>query len=168
MIHDNSSQQELDRLLVGAYGWQQAAMIEQYYPVDLPEEWRLSFYANEFSAVLVPATLWLAVDVELDEWLDVPAGFRFYLESAGGEHARKLDEVKQQLGEHFAGLVTEMDGIDEDTGVAVIDPHSRNLRGWREWLQQHGASLRAVFLKNEQLAYKDLHEFSSLLELMNF
>lgn len=168
MIHDNSSQQETGRLLIGAYGWQQPPMIEQFYPEDMPEEWRLSFYANEFPAVLVPFDEWSVVEDELEEWLDVPEGFRFFLEAGEAGYGQRQDKVIQQLGEYFAGLVTELEGLDEATGVAVIDPRSRSLRGWKDWLEQHGPSLRAVFLKNETLRYSELRDLSSLLELMNF
>lgn len=40
---------------VGACNWQHSSWLGSFYPEDLPEEWRLSYYANEFHTVLVPA-----------------------------------------------------------------------------------------------------------------
>lgn len=36
------------RLLIGALGWQHEAWQESFYPDDLPPEWRLGYYSNEF------------------------------------------------------------------------------------------------------------------------
>jgi hypothetical protein len=36
---------------IAAYGWDHAGWAGGYYPADLPEEWRLAYYANAFPAV---------------------------------------------------------------------------------------------------------------------
>lgn len=71
-------------LLVAAHGWSHAAWCGSFYPDDLPEDWWLSFYSNEFRAVVVPAAEWTAVDtLVVERWVEDTHGeFRFYLEVA--------------------------------------------------------------------------------------
>lgn len=40
--------QQTHRLLIGSLGWQHEAWQGDYYPEDLPCEWRLGYYSNEF------------------------------------------------------------------------------------------------------------------------
>lgn len=44
----------LENIVIGAMGWD----CESFYPEDLPASWRLDYYANHFSAVLVPSSQW--------------------------------------------------------------------------------------------------------------
>lgn len=61
---------------MGTYGWQHPIWDQTYYPEDLPAEWRLSYYGNEFHVVIIPASYWLQDDAgewstaELEEWLE--------------------------------------------------------------------------------------------------
>jgi hypothetical protein len=41
------------RILIGAQGWQHEAWQDSFYPEELPSEWRLGFYNNEFPLVVV-------------------------------------------------------------------------------------------------------------------
>ena len=75
---------------VGAYGWRHPHWLGAFYPEDLPvsaeEDWRLSYYSNEFNCVLVPAGYWLCLSdqddaIDCDHWLDeVDDEFQFYVE----------------------------------------------------------------------------------------
>ena len=40
-------------IITGAINWQHAQWLGQYYPQDLPTDWQLDFYANEFDAILI-------------------------------------------------------------------------------------------------------------------
>lgn len=171
MIHDNSSQNPQqdasasgdNRLRVGACGWEYAHWLDNYYPHDLPAEWRLSFYANEFPAVLVPQDQWRDQWQHLADWVeDVPDEFRFYLQG-GNPDAQQQAHLQQQLGPHFAGMVSAA-----QSDVALIHYNERGLRQWREWLEQNGPQLQAVFLCDETLSIKQLSDFKSLVELMGF
>ncbi len=76
----------------GAYGWRHRHWSGTFYPPELPvdddEDWRLSYYSNEFNAVLVPADYWQGDDC--DNWLDsVHADFRFFVEC----HASLLEQL---------------------------------------------------------------------------
>lgn len=67
---------------IAARGWCHEGWRGGFYPDDLPEDWRLAYYGNEFRAVVVPAAHWETVDsVEVERWLeDTPERFGFYLE----------------------------------------------------------------------------------------
>ena len=71
---------------VAAYGWQ-GAVWDGLYPDDIPEDWRLDYYANEFFAVVVPYAEWQGEEDEtLLEWQEqVSDDFRFYWELPEGE-----------------------------------------------------------------------------------
>ena len=73
----------------GAYGWHHPHWLDTFYPDDLPADWRLGYYSNEFNAVLIPADYWPAgFMLESEGWLDqVHPGFQFYIEC----HERMFD-----------------------------------------------------------------------------
>lgn len=56
--------------MIGACGWQHPGWLETFYPGDLPDEWKLGYYGNEYSVVLIPASYWQQADVSVQEWLD--------------------------------------------------------------------------------------------------
>lgn len=93
---------ELD---IAAYGWLGPEW-KELYPDDLPPEWRLDYYGNEFSAIIVPASDWQAVSIdEATHWLEeAPQGFRFFWEIADGDDAARLLEL-------VAGIDTELDKL---------------------------------------------------------
>ena len=67
---------------IGTYGWQNPRWNGSFYDPDLPEEWKLSWYANHFRTVVVPSeeVLKLSVDT-IDQWVeDTDSDFRFILE----------------------------------------------------------------------------------------
>lgn len=73
---------ETHRVVIGACGWQHAAWTNDFYEEDLPEDWQLGFYANEFSVVFIPAKDWIDTESSvLSNWTeDVVDSFRFILE----------------------------------------------------------------------------------------
>jgi hypothetical protein len=78
----SGTENELAELVVGARGWEHAQWLEAYYPDDLPEDWRLDYYANEFGCVVLPPEVWMTSDEKvIEQWLeDVEDDFLFYLE----------------------------------------------------------------------------------------
>jgi hypothetical protein len=91
-----------------ARGWEPPGWVRAFYPQGLPPDWRLTYFANEFPAVMVPGGHWLQADESLlRSWSeDVPASFRYYLENPGSESARRgLDPARCVLGAKLAGLV---------------------------------------------------------------
>ncbi len=152
MIHDKS-------IIVGACDWEHEHWLGCFYPDDLPEDWRLSYYANEFSGVLLPQDKWCNDNADFEQWLeDVPEGFRFYLLSEN----LTLDDshIKKELGDAFGGFVP----VSGNAEIALIEFADKTLREWKEWIQASAVS--AIFLKDKNLSVKQLADFKSLLELM--
>lgn len=46
------------RILIGAYGWSHTAWQDDFYPHELPEDWQLAYYGNEFPVIMVPSAYW--------------------------------------------------------------------------------------------------------------
>lgn len=81
-------------LLIGACGWSHASWAVDFYPQDLPLDWRLSYYANEFPVVLVTAKEWNLAGAEASQWCEAcDASFRFILEIS----ANSAEEAATQL-----------------------------------------------------------------------
>lgn len=111
---------ESHRVLIGACGWQHKAWLNDFYDEELPEEWQLGFYSNEFPVIYLEAADWCGVTgtdndvVDLSGWPDeVSETFRFILELPPqvfeSEQAlvKTLSKVKQ-LGEFCLGLVIQL------------------------------------------------------------
>jgi hypothetical protein len=86
--------------------WESRRWLQELYPDDLPDAWRLAYYSNEFPSVLLPAARWRAAgEREIEEWLaDTPESFRFYLEMAGDRDPPEIPErFRRLLGERLRG-----------------------------------------------------------------
>jgi hypothetical protein len=97
------------RILFGSAGWDHADWQGPFYPDDLPVDWRLSYYANEFSVVLVPLSVWNTGDCS--GWHDdVPESFRFVLDishlPADEGALKRLKVCVEGLGDRLAGVVS--------------------------------------------------------------
>ncbi|MEN8175719.1 MAG: hypothetical protein ABFS23_08140 [Pseudomonadota bacterium] len=110
---------------VGAEDWLQAQWLRDYFPENLPEEWRLAYYANDFSAVLVPASSWSnAAPTAWAHWAEeVPPGFRLFLlldETPVSEDARASAEAcAAALGSTFGGHVSRR-CAPENSGFPIL------------------------------------------------
>lgn len=69
-------------VLLGAEGWLHPGWQGEFYPDDLPEDWRLAYYCTQLHAVFLPHPVWSgAAETEIRQWLeDTQPGFRFVLE----------------------------------------------------------------------------------------
>lgn len=67
---------------IGAYGWLHPHWENDFYPEDMPKEWWLAYYSNEFNTVMVPADYWRTGEgFDCAQWLDdIHDDFRFYVE----------------------------------------------------------------------------------------
>ncbi len=57
-------------VLIGARGWIHEGWSGEFYPEDLPDEWQVGYYGNEFQVVMVPASYWSTQADKFDEWLE--------------------------------------------------------------------------------------------------
>lgn len=100
------------RMVFGARGWAHPGWVSAFYPEDLPEDWRLSYYANAHRVVLVPADLLRPGAADIAPWgEDVDAGFRFLFEYVVGttvaRHAAQIQAFLARimpLATHCAGV----------------------------------------------------------------
>lgn len=94
---------------LGAMGFTHAAWAGAFYPPDLPEEWRLDFYANELQAVLLPQSEWLAPPAEVfAEWVGDAARMRVYCLAEPNTLASEAAAQRADaLGAGFAGWVLQ-------------------------------------------------------------
>lgn len=96
---------------LGACGWQRAHWLNGFYPEDLPEDWQLMYYSNEFTTVLVPASYWQThLLADCVEWIDsVHENFQFCVECHVDmfEHLsmQALSEALQILQSQLSALV---------------------------------------------------------------
>ncbi len=109
---------------LGAYGWRHKHWLKSFYPEDLPadgeDDWRLSYYSNEFNTVLIPADYWRTAQINnCEDWLDsVPSDFRFFVECHGSIFdsisPADLTEALKVLSPQLSALVF----LDEDQPIS--------------------------------------------------
>ncbi len=100
------------RILFGARGWAHPGWVSAFYPEDLPEDWRLSYYANAHRVVLVSADLLHPGAADIVHWgEDVDAGFRFLfecvVEATAAQHVSQIQAFLARiapLAGHCAGV----------------------------------------------------------------
>ncbi|MGB5831917.1 MAG: hypothetical protein WBG92_07990 [Thiohalocapsa sp.] len=88
-------------------GWWALRDANAFFPEDLPKAWRLTYFANSFPAVMVPADAWLGRSAsDLANWqADVHAGFRFYLDCPEMTGSQAVSHAIHCLGSALAGFV---------------------------------------------------------------
>ena len=118
---------ETYRVLMGACGWKHQAWLNDFYSEDLPEDWQLGFYSNEFPVVYVAAEDWLET-ADFSEWTeDITDSFRFILEIPANvlndeqlfDAALKKTKI---LGEFCLGLVFQLDQ-DIVKNISLFEKH---------------------------------------------
>lgn len=171
---------------IAAAGWWGLADADAYYPDDLPEDWRLGYFANDHPAVYVPAPAWQGQPVEsLRAWRDdVNQGFRFFLEhpSTDAPAAPTLTQAVTALGERLGGwvrwpgaapgtLLRPSPDASAPWGRAVTCPRALvgDLRAGARWLREQADTAPATLVilagaSSAQLA--DWHRMQQLLGLV--
>ena len=120
-MNGEDTKQNFADLVVGASGWLHEHWVDTYYPEDIPDEWRLGFYANEFNALLVPWEQWKESVAALSEGLeDTDDDFHLYL---------KLPDTVQPLPNHLSEIAERVTGLVCVTGEA---------KGWQRQATELG------------------------------
>jgi uncharacterized protein YecE (DUF72 family) len=107
-------------VMIGTRGWNQASGGD-FYPPELPDDWRFCYYSNNLRSVLVPQETWDAVQrADVAQWLeDSDPAFRFVLELPAdlctplthAERGRALEEFLNKAGPvapRIAGLLLRL------------------------------------------------------------
>ena len=190
MIHESMTDTEHARgLRLGVRGWRHAHWMHSYYPDDLPEDWQLSYYANEFSSVLVPASYFVEAH-DVAQWLeDVPDSFRFYFELPADPAA--LNSFSQDCdiaGHQLAGIILSdtralpvelplytpqnlwRPGQALTSDVALLAINEADLKTQRQWLQSFAGQCKgncsAVLVSDERPDMGKLRQLRTLIELL--
>jgi len=130
VIHLNQTSKTLSKptIDIAAFGWSHKHWLSSYYPDDLPEDWQLAYYSNEFDAVMVPSTYWLDSSIaDCEQWLDeVHDDFSFYVQCSAAMFdalpaAKVFDQLKV-LQPQLSALVFDGDEreLHPDTKAQMI------------------------------------------------
>lgn len=157
-------------LTLAAYGWSPSNWAQVFYPDDLPAEWHIAYYANEFSRILLPAALWNAVSLAaVATWAkDTADDFGFYLELTRdvlqAAHWQSVQmTVEQHLAEKVLGLLVDSDAMPL-LPVAWVERFAVHQRVTGQWLgvMPNGAEAQVGMLHSPQafapLALRDVFE----------
>lgn len=108
----------MESLQVGVKNWDRKAWVGNFYPQDMPEEWRLDYYSSQFGCVLLGEETWSCWQNEdIEEIYEALEGEAFYfvfevrsiLHQTGLE---KLSLIKNRLKELAYGvLMFEVDNL---------------------------------------------------------
>lgn len=106
----------MSELLVGTVGWQGDDWEDDYYPEELPEDWRFCFYSNNLRTVLLPEGVWASrTEDEIADWPeDCDPGFRFVIEfipdrSIGEEDPEQIAGVVESFAQKVQGIADQWD-----------------------------------------------------------
>lgn len=176
-----------DGLLLGTVGWQRPAWAADYYPADLPSEWRLAFIANDCQCVLLRPDEWcglsrkaqLALEAAVDE---APETLTFLLQlpAAGMPPTAALAPFSKRpqvlLAEQsmtaLGGLRAWVaDGVDcwvaPDGGQALVWTLDQiDLRALRDRAQTLPGELRALILDGPAASPATIGQVRTLLQLL--
>jgi hypothetical protein len=181
--------------IVTPRGWWDLADAASFYPEDLPEDWRLSFFANAFNAVLLPQQVWTEADqASWATWRDdVTPRFRFVAEvAAAATPQHDAAALQHALGEHLSHWIdtraepadgpsgadqlgvlrcraAAQAGRTDDYALSVPGSRSTDLRAARHWLEgisdQRGGRAPAVVVLTHPTS-DTLGAWQRLIELL--
>ncbi len=99
-----------DKVLMGARGWLHPGWQDNFYPDDLPTDWQLAYYANEFPMVVIREQEWRQIDDMADLAKECRDDFQFLVEwpvSAATENVSdRIDKIRQ-LGRQCTGVIIQ-------------------------------------------------------------
>lgn len=92
---------------LGACDWKYEKWLTTFYPLDLPSEWRLDYYQNEFPAILLQESHWRALDKRLlsDSLEEAREGFTFFFEISSEDDISFLVDIGGASASDKIGLL---------------------------------------------------------------
>ncbi len=116
--------ENLNKVLLGARGWQHAGWAGTFYPEDLPQDWQLNYYANEFSVLVISEQKWVLLEDVSSLTEECGVDFRFVPELPQCENEAEWEAQiarLQQLGEYAGGVIIHS-GENHYIGAAEMIP----------------------------------------------
>ncbi len=146
---------------LGTIGWEHPDWNGSFYPEDLPEDWRLAYYATQFRSVFVPAEYWArASDRELAVWVEeTRPEFRFVLEE-GEPGFGKAREITAVLGERLAGF------FKREAPPLVWFDGGTDLKALKAGIEAAGQGEYPLFLMSRDADVVVMERVRTLLDLM--
>ena len=107
---------------VGARGWDFEQWYSEYYPDDLPEDWRFSFYSNDFQAVMIPVDyLSQFTPDDWQEWVeDTSKEFWFYVEISASSRWEEVEPYLKIFSDNLKGVVVSIKELDSVDSLSVL------------------------------------------------
>ena len=173
-------------LLLGTAGLARSAWAARYYPVDLPVDWRLGYYANDCDCVLLTADDRSALDADglAEQFEDLPPHFRCFLQVSGAPAVadrgflRRLDRHRtvllvDRVDPQYPDLV-QWPAADPDTWCAPAGDacvvrwfvDAADLRGLRARAEALDRRASALVIDGPDAGPERIRELRTLLELM--
>lgn len=145
-------------VLVGAMDWDHPHWRGSFYPEDLPDDWRLSYYNTQFQTVYLPAVVWQAVSAaDWARWLyDTQDGFRFVLEP--GEAAAVPLASPRVLLATPAWMAAHVWWLDE----------APDLRALAQRIAQQAATGEPLFVISRSANLDLLEQVNTLRQVMGY
>lgn len=110
------------RILIGTQGWRHAAWENSFYPDDLPQEWQLAYYGNEFDVTLIPADYWQQGLSAVEAWLDeTDTSPQFVCERpAQAAHIEVFEAGLALMAERLLGIVIPIDEMPAANALDIV------------------------------------------------
>lgn len=142
----------------GTIGWEHANWNGGFYPDDLPEDWRLSFYNTQFRCVYLPYPVWYqASDAVVASWLsETQEDFHFVL---GLPEKPSEDWTPQTIRFGHRGK------LEAGLEIVWIDPLT-NLRELAGRIRQSSETGRVLYLIAKSDGLAQLRQIGELIEVM--
>lgn len=145
---------------LGSDDWRHKEWIGDFYPDDMPEEWRLAFYSSQYSCVWLNHACWARIGAsEWEDWInETRAGFCFLLERPR-ENEAGLDEL---LG---ASQGRALAFAEKDERIIWFDAASE-LETMANNLRRRLFTRSPVFVVSRDARLEKMEQVSTLLELL--
>lgn len=174
-IATKNSNNSLHSLELAGYGGAPADWSNCFYPDDLPPEWQMAYYANEFSTVLLPASFWQGkTDFQrlAESWLlETRDSFRFHAEITTSllrspEGMLACRQVMEVLGARLAGILLHEEALPElPASLAQYTCHVLQAGHWLAEAHTASAQQLGIWQAHQPLSPLALRErFTHLLQ----
>ena len=142
----------------GTVGWEHADWNGGFYPDDLPEDWRLSFYNTQFRCAYLPYPVWhQASDAVVASWLrETQEDFHFVL---GLPEKQSDDWARQTVRFGHRGKMEK--GLE----IVWIDPLT-SLRELAGRIKQSSETSQNLYLIAKSDGLAQLRQIGELIEVM--
>ena len=151
---------------VGALGWEHEDWIGNFYPDDLPADWRLTYYNNFFTCCYLHYAAWgPQPEATLAQWLaDTLPGFRLVLEMPASLSA--ADRSRLEILAPRTGLTDSAAALQAACMWLPAAPDWRTLSAQIQQCAQTPGM--PCYLISQTQTVADLQQAVTLLEILGY